>query len=207
MPAESITPLVQPFGPSGPGPDRRRLLQQPGPLLLVPQALELRPSRVIGQQERLLAVQDRRVRARGIVGALDLAGAQIELDASKQRRVRVGVEIRIGQVRDLARMAVQLDQVNALDLAQIGAGAALIGAEERAEGLQRRAVDVQGIRKELADGRAAAGVIDGLSVAGPEQPVVGPPAAVGLERLKQPGRWPLICSHRPKESLSPVASA
>jgi hypothetical protein len=59
-------------------------------------------------------VQDRRVHARGVIRALDLAGPQVELDAPKERRVRVGVEVGIDQVRDLARMAVQLDQVGAL---------------------------------------------------------------------------------------------
>ena len=133
-----------------------------------------------GRQERLLAVQHRRVRARRVVGALDLAGPQVELDAAEQGRVRVGVEVGIGQVRDLARMAVELDQVGALDLAEVGAGAALVDAEQRVEGLQGGAVDVQGVGQELADGRSAAGVIDRVGVAGPEQQVVGPSAAVGI---------------------------
>jgi hypothetical protein len=38
-------------------------------------------------------------------------------------------------------------------------------------------MDVEGIGQELADGGAAAGVVDGLGVAGPEQQVVGPAAA------------------------------
>ncbi len=50
----------------------------------------------------------------------DLAGPQIELDASEQGRMRVGVEVGIGQVRDLARMAVEFDQVGALDLTEVG---------------------------------------------------------------------------------------
>ena len=49
--------------------------------------------------------------------------------------MRVGVEVGVGQVRDLARMAVQLDQVGALDLAEVGR-AALLDAEQRVEGLQ-----------------------------------------------------------------------
>jgi hypothetical protein len=178
MPAEFVAPLAQPVGPAGPRADRGGVVEQPGPLLLPGQPLELRPSWVVGEQECLLAVQDRRVRARRIIGALDLAGAEIELDASDERRVRVGDEVGIDEVGDLAGLAVELDQVGAFDLAQVGAGAALVGAEERAQGLQGTAVDVQGIREELADGGAAAGVVDGFGVAGPEQPVVGPPAAV-----------------------------
>ena len=146
------SPAREALSPSGPGADRRRLVQQPGPLLLAGQAGELRPPRVVGEEERLLAVQDRRVRAGGVVGALDLAGPQVQLDAPKQGRVRVGVEVGIGQVRDLARMAVELDQVGALDLAELGPGATLVDAEQRVEGFQRPAVDVQGVGQELADG-------------------------------------------------------
>ena len=94
--------------------------------------------------------------------------------------MRVGVEVGVGQVRDLARVAVELDQVGALDLAEVGAGAALVDAEQRVEGLQRGAVDVQGVGQELADGRSAAGVVDRVGVAGPEQEIVGPSAAVGV---------------------------
>ena len=186
MPAEGISPLPQPLGPAGPRADRRGVVQQPGPLLLPRQPLELPPPRVVGQEERLLAVQDRRVGAGGVIGALDLAGPQVELDAAQQGRVRVGVEVGVGQVRDLARMAVELDQVGALDLAEVGAGAALVDAEQRVEGLQGGAVDVQGIGQELADGRSAAGVVDGVGVAGPEQQVVGPPAAVGVATEERP---------------------
>ena len=103
MPAEGIAPLPQPLGPAGPRADRRGGVQQPGPLLLARQPLELHPPRVVGQEERLLAVQHRRVRARRVIRALDRAGPQVELDAAQQGRVRVGVEVGIGQVRDLAR--------------------------------------------------------------------------------------------------------
>ena len=128
------------------------LLRQPG---------EFGVEGMIGCEERLLAVQDRRVRAGGVVDALDLAGPQVELDAPQQGRVRVGVEVGIDQVRDLAGLAVELDQVGALDLAEVGPGAALVDAEQRVEGLQGGAVDVEGIGQELADGRASAGVVDG----------------------------------------------
>ena len=186
LPAEGISPLPQPLRPPVPGADRRGLVEQPGPLLLPRQAVELRPSRVAGQQERLLAVRDRRVLAGGVVGALDLAGPQVELDAPQQSGVRVGVEVGVDQIRDLARVAVELDQVGALDLAEVGPGAALVDAEQRVEGLQRRAVDVEGIGQELAEGRASAGVVDRVGVAGPGQPVVGPPAAVRIPAEEGP---------------------
>jgi hypothetical protein len=56
------------------------------------QPRELPTPRVVGREERLLAVQGRRVRARGVIRALDLAGAEVELDTPQQGRVQVGVE-------------------------------------------------------------------------------------------------------------------
>ena len=87
--------------------------------------------------------------------------------------VGVGLEVGVDQVRDLARMAVQLDQVGAFDLAEVRPVAALVDAEQRVERFQGAAVEIQGVGQQLADVRASAGVIDGLGVAGLEQPVVG----------------------------------
>jgi hypothetical protein len=83
-------------------------------------------------------------------------------------------------------MAVELDQVGALDLAEVGPGAALVDAKERVEGLQGRAVDVEGIRQELADGTTPAGVVDGVGVAGPEEQLVGPAAAARVAAEEGP---------------------
>jgi hypothetical protein len=47
-------------------------------------------------------------------------------------------------------------------------------------------VDVQGIGQELADGRAATGVVDRPGVAGPEQQVVGPSTAVRVAAEERP---------------------
>ncbi len=102
-----------------------------------PSAARTSPWRVVGPEERLLAVQDRRVIARRVVGALELAGPQVQLDAPEQGRVRVGLEVGVDQVGELARMAVDLDQVGPLDLAEVRPAAALIDAEERVEGSRR----------------------------------------------------------------------
>jgi hypothetical protein len=78
---------------------------------------------MIGRQKRLLAVEDRRIGAGEIVEAVDLAGAERELDAATQCRVWVGLEIGINEVRNLARLAIQLDQVGLVDFASVGASA------------------------------------------------------------------------------------
>ncbi len=75
-------------------------------------------------------------------------------------------------------MTVQLDQVRALNLPEIRPGASLVDAEQRVERVQGAAMDVEGVGQELADGRASADVVDGLGVAGLEQPVVGQSAGV-----------------------------
>ena len=123
-------------------------------------------------------MEDRRVRAGGVIEAVDLAGPQRELDAPQQGRVRVGLEIGIDEVRDLAGLAVQLDQVGPVDLAQVGPGASLVDAEQRVERLERGAMDVEGVRQQLADGRPPAGFVDGLGVAGPEEQIIGQAAGV-----------------------------
>ena len=57
--------------------------------------------------ERLLPMQDRRVGAGGIIEAVDLASAERKLHAAEEGRVRVGLEIGINEVRNLARLAVR----------------------------------------------------------------------------------------------------
>ena len=51
-------------------------------------------------------------------------------------------EVGIVQVQDLARMPVQLDQVRALDLAQVRPGEALVNPEQRLERVERLAVNM-----------------------------------------------------------------
>ena len=83
---------------------------------------------MIGRQKCLLAVDDRRIAASGIVETVNLASAERELDAASQSRVRVGLEIGIDKVGKLAGMAVQLDQVGAVDRAELGSGTSLVDA-------------------------------------------------------------------------------
>ena len=82
--------------------------------------------------------------------------------------MRVGLEIGIDEVRNLARLAVQLDQVGPFDLAEVGPGASLVDAEQRVERLQRGAMDVEGIRQQFADGRPPAGFVDDFGTPGLE---------------------------------------
>ena len=111
--------------------------------------------------------------AGGEFQAVDLTGTERELDAPEQCRVRIGLEVGIDEVRDLAGVTVQLDQVGPVDLAQVGPGAPFVDAQQRVERFEGAAMDVEGIRQQLADRRVPAGVVDGLGIAGPKEPVAG----------------------------------
>jgi len=106
MPPQAKPGGAQPRLPAFPRTDRRRVIEQPVILFLCREPRESAMKRMVGRQECLLAVQDGRVGGAGIVEALDLAGAERELDAAGACRVRVGLEVGMGQTRNLAGMAV-----------------------------------------------------------------------------------------------------
>jgi len=87
--------------------------------------------------------------------------------------VRIIVEFRIDQVRELARPPMDLDDVGALHVAEVGPAAALVNTQERFEGVQGTSMDVEVVRQELAHGRALARLIDGGRVSGLEEQGVG----------------------------------
>jgi hypothetical protein len=100
------------------------------------------------------------------------------LDDAQQSRVRIGLEIEINEVRNLARLAVQLDQVGPVESPQIGSCTSLIDSRERVECLERGAMDVECSRQQRADGRPPARFIDGLGAPGPEEKIIGQTACV-----------------------------
>jgi hypothetical protein len=87
--------------------------------------------------------------------------------------VRVGLEIGISEVRNLAGLAVQLDQGGPVERAEVSSGASLVNAQKRIECLERRAMDVERGRQQLGDGRPPAGFVDGLGAPGPEEEIIG----------------------------------
>jgi hypothetical protein len=152
MAAQHKAPRGQPGLPAFLGPDRCRVVEQTVFFLLLGQSGELGVERVIGLQERLLAMEDRRIGAGSVIEAVNLEGTERELDTSLERRVRLGLEIGINEVRNLAGLAVQLDQVGPVNLPQVGAGASFVDAEQRIERLEGAAMIVEGRRQQLADG-------------------------------------------------------
>jgi hypothetical protein len=75
--------------------------------LLLGQPGEFGVEGMIGRQKRVFAMQDRRVRTHRVIEAVNLAGAERELDDALECRVRVGVEIGEREVRSLAGPSVQ----------------------------------------------------------------------------------------------------
>src|SRR5947207_15914518 len=101
-------------------------------------------------EERFFAMEDGRVRALGIVVTVQLTGPQVEPDAALQRGMGIGLEVRVDQVGELARTAVEFNDVRSLDLPKVRAGATLVDSQQRFEGIERTAVDVKVVRAEFA---------------------------------------------------------
>jgi hypothetical protein len=97
---------VQPGLPAFLRPDPRCVVEQPVFFLLLAQPGELVTEGMIGRQERFLAMEDRWIGASSVLEAVDLAGAQRELDAALECRARVTLEIGINELRNLAGLAV-----------------------------------------------------------------------------------------------------
>jgi hypothetical protein len=148
--------------------------------LLLGQPGELAVEGMIGREECLLAMENRRISAGSLNEAVDLASAERELDTSLERRVRVGLEIGINEVRNVPRMAVQFDRVCPVESSEVGSGASLVDAQQRVERRERSAMDVESVRQQFADGRTPAGFVDGLGAAGPEKKIVGQAASVRI---------------------------
>ena len=133
MSSQHKAPLGEAGLPAVLRPDRRRVVEQTVFFLLLSQPGELGMEWMVGRQESLLAMEDRRIRAGGVVEAVDLAGAERKLDAAVESRVRVGLEIGINELRNLAGLAVQLDQIGPVDGAEVGSGTSLVDPQERIE--------------------------------------------------------------------------
>ncbi len=168
MAAEPEAALLEPGLPAGSGTDGGRIIEEAVFFFLPGQGGEAGMERMLRVEEGLLAVRHRRVAGLGVVVAIELPRAQRQADAAEQGGMRVGVEGGVDEVGELAGEAVQLDDVGPFDLAEVGAAAALVDAQQRVEAVEGGAVDVEVVGQELADGGAAAGVV------GPEARKKGP---------------------------------
>jgi hypothetical protein len=98
MPAKRKAGLAQPSTPSVSRPNRGRVVEQTVFLLLLGQARELGMQRMIGREECLLAMEDRRVCAGFVFEAIDFASAERQFHAAEQSRLRIGLEIGVNDL-------------------------------------------------------------------------------------------------------------
>ena len=119
MPFENEALLPELIVPSFPGPDRTGVVEQAVLLLLFRQPLEFRAKGMGVLQEGLFAMKDRRVSALAEYLGLQLPRSHAELHGADQGRMRVGVELWVGQIGDLPRETVELDDVGVLDFSQV----------------------------------------------------------------------------------------
>lgn len=96
---------------------------------LASQSREFGVSRVIQCEERFLAVQNRWVFALMIIPAIKCQGSHVQLDRTQQRRMRIGIEIRIREVRYFSLKPVNFDDIGILNLAQVRTSATLVRPE------------------------------------------------------------------------------
>lgn len=122
-----------------------------------------------GGEKRLFAMQDRRVGALAVVVKVDLSGPHVEFDARRQSRVGIGLEVGIGEVRDLSRKAMQLDEIGVFNLSQISASAPFVDPQQRPELLQGRPMNVQRIGEQFSQRRIPTRLVDGVGIPGPKQ--------------------------------------
>src|SRR5207249_2960765 len=76
------------------------------------------------------------------------------------------------QVREFPGPAVDLDEVGAFDLAQVGSAAAFVDPQQRLQLFHGTLVNVEIVRQELADTRSLAGRIDRVGMSCLEKQLV-----------------------------------
>jgi hypothetical protein len=138
-------------------------------LFLLGQPAEFAVEWVLRMEKRFLAVQNLGIGGGGEVETVQLPCAQRQPDGAQQGRMRIGLEVGVDEVGNLAGPPMNLDEVRPFDFAKDGPAAALVDAQEWLQSIQGAAVDVQVVWQQLADPGALAGLVDGGRVAGLEQ--------------------------------------
>lgn len=119
MPRPSLQPVVpnhqsfrlQQLFPIQSEPDRGRVLVQTRRLFRFSQCPEKRPQSMPCRQERLLPVQNRRIHIVRIIRVPHLPGGQINRYRVPQRRMRIGLKVRVSEERQLQFFRPELHQV------------------------------------------------------------------------------------------------
>ena len=119
MTGQAETGFGQSRLPARSGADGCGFIEQSMPNFLLGQSSE---SRVLGMsrcQEGFFAMQDGRVFAGSVIVKVDLPRTHIQFHAGRKSRMRIGLKVRIGKVRNLPRQPMQFDQIGFFNLTQV----------------------------------------------------------------------------------------
>ena len=117
-------------------------------------------------EEGFFAMQDGRVFAGSVVVKVDLPRTHIQFHAGRKNRMRIGLKVRIREVRNLPRQPMQLDQIGLFNLTQVSPSATFVNSQQRFQFFQGRTVDVQRVWQQLSKRRTSASLIDRVGVTG-----------------------------------------
>jgi hypothetical protein len=101
MTAEVYSTGLKRFAPSVLEADRFGMFVQAGPLFLTGESLKLLSQRIVVGDHLLFAMKDGPVRGRLVFPIEDTEVARVGNDRSRQRRMGIGFEVGVRQVRDL----------------------------------------------------------------------------------------------------------
>ena len=100
--------------------------------------------------------------------------------------MRVVLEVRVGEVRELPRPPMDLDDIRPLHLAKVGPPTAFVDSKQWHQRVERAPVNVQVVWQQLAHGRGPTRFVDRLSLACSKQQFVGLPARLRVRPQKRP---------------------
>ncbi len=154
VPLEGEPSLGQPSRPSVAGTDAAGVVEQAVLFLLSREPGAPGPQWIVGSQEGVFAVQDGWIGALGVISTIDLPDSQVEPNRPQERRVRIFLESGVHQIGKLAGPPMDLHDVGAFRVAEIGSAAALVDAQERFESIQGIAVDIEAVGPSMAQAMA-----------------------------------------------------
>ena len=101
MPSQGEASLYQALLPTVTGADSRSLVEETLRFLLSCEASEFGVTGVLGEDEGLLPVKDRRVARGTVIVFSEPEGLQVDGERFCERRMRVGLKLGVGEVGDL----------------------------------------------------------------------------------------------------------
>ena len=130
--------------PTEPGPDVRRILVKALGILLPRKPRELGMKGMIGSNERLFSVQDGRVPRLSVVTFTDPERLQVNRERFGERRMGVGLKVRVCEIRNLRLACMKLDEVCTVDATDVAAGTALVEPEQGMKALESALMNIGG---------------------------------------------------------------